>query len=512
MTGIEPGSVPQVPSTSRVTGPVWLRAGSALKLAQVRLRIPIVLVAAALVVGRWDVIRNYWDRMSRGIVSESLALRAVSADTEYFCPMDPGVVSDWPVRCGNCNMALVRRKRGEAVALPDGVVARMQLSPYRIQLAGIQTAPAKFQPLVREVESSGIVTPTPDGVTLLLEIPARQVPWIVQGQTAEVACADLSGHDAMAGRVQAVERRSSDGWEYFRATIAVTDPPRDLRAGMIAVVRITIPMAALEPFHSMPADPPPLTAGEARIAYTCPDHPEDLTIDSGRCPVDKKPREARLLSDFQRLRWWCPMHPNVTADQPGKLCKACGGMVLKLRLISYAPAGQVLTVPTSAVVDAGARKVVFVEGMPGMFDGVEVVVGPRCGDSYPVVRGLEAGQRVAFAGAFLLDAETRLNPSLAASYFGAGRGERAASPGPVSGATKVSSAGATVALPQLAPEDRPLAERQKLCPVTNKPLGSMGTPVRIVVSGQVVFLCCDGCEPALKQDPAKYLAKLNHHH
>ena len=61
-----------------------------------------------------------------------------------------------------------------------------------------------------------------------------------------------------------------------------------------------------------------------------------------------------------------------------------------------------------------------------MFDGVEVVLGPRCGDFYPVVRGLEVGQRVAFAGAFLLDAETRLNPSLAAGYFGAGRGERAA--------------------------------------------------------------------------------------
>ena len=56
--------------------------------------------------------------------------------------------------------------------------------------------------------------------------------------------------------------------------------------------------------------------------------------------------------------------------------------------------------------------------------------------------------------------------------------------------------------------DRPLAERQKLCPVTNKPLGSMGTPARIVVAGQVVFLCCDGCEGALRRDPAKYLAKL----
>jgi hypothetical protein len=60
----------------------------------------------------------------------------------------------------------------------------------------------------------------------------------------------------------------------------------------------------------------------------------------------------------------------------------------------------------------------------------------------------------------------------------------------------------------LSAEDRPLADRQKLCPVTTKPLGSMGTPTRVVVSGRVVFLCCDGCEDALKQEPAKYVAKL----
>ena len=118
------------------------------------------------------------------------------------------------------------------------------------------------------------------------------------------------------------------------------------------------------------------------------------------------------------------MHPAVTADQAGASCRECGGMALRPRVVIYAPAGQVLAVPQSAVVDTGERKVVFVEGMPGMFDGVEVVLGPRCGDSYPVVRGLEPGQRVAIAGAFLLDAETRLNPSLAAGYFGAARARR----------------------------------------------------------------------------------------
>jgi hypothetical protein len=505
MTPRSPRSVPEPLGPARATGAIWRRAWAALKLAQVRLRIPIALVIAALVVGRWDVIRNHWDRMTRGPLSESTALRAVSADTEYFCPMDPGVLSDWPGKCGICNMALVRRKKGEAQALPDGVIARMQLSPYRIQLAGIQTAPATFRPLVRELETSGVVMRERDVARVQLEIPARQAPWIAQGQLATVACADLPGRDAITGRIQTVERQSSDGWEYLRATVTLVDPPADLRAGMIVVVRMTTPLAGLEPFRSLPADPPKLSAGEPRIVYACPDHPADLAVEAGRCPIDRQPREPRPLADHQRVRWWCPMHPVVTADRPGSVCAACGGMVLKPRVISYSPAGQVLAVPRSAVVDAGARTVVFVESMPGMFDGVEVVLGPRCGDDYPVVRGLEAGQRVAFAGAFLLDAETRLNPSLAAGYFGAGRGERPAAPAPLVGPAATA---AVAAFHDLAPEDRRLADRQKTCPVTGKPLGSMGTPARVIVAGQVVFLCCDGCEGALKRDPAKYLAKL----
>jgi membrane fusion protein, copper/silver efflux system len=511
MTRLARGAISDGQSSSRAASSNWRRAWSALKLAQVRLRVPIVLVIAALLVGRWDVIRNHWDRLTRGTLSESIAAHAVSADTEYFCPMDPGVISDWPGKCGICNMALVRRKRGEALALPDGVIARMQLSPYRIQLAGIQTAPATFRPLVREFESSGVVARDGDAATVRLEIPARQAPWIAQGQSADVACRELAGRDPLSAVVQALGKHNADGWEFLSATIAISNPPRDLVAGLIAVVRVKVPMAGIEPFRSLPADPPRLSASEPRRVYVCPDHPENTTVKPGSCPIDRKQREFRPLSDYQRLRWWCPMHPNVTADQGGASCKACGGMSLVPRVISYSPAGQVLSVPQMAVIDAGARKVVFVESMPGMFDGVEVVLGPRCGDSYPVVRGLEPGQRVAVAGAFLLDAETRLNPSLVAGYFGAGRGERVAAPGPTTGANKTNDTASASALSQLEPEDRLLAERQNLCPVTNKPLGSMGAPMRIVVSDQVVFLCCAGCEDALKRDPAKYLAKLHHH-
>lgn len=48
--------------------------------------------------------------------------------------------------------------------------------------------------------------------------------------------------------------------------------------------------------------------------------------------------------------------------------------------------------------------------------------------------------------------------------------------------------------------------RQKICPVSGKPLGSMGQPVAVDVNGQTVYACCNGCVNAIQSDPAKYAA------
>ena len=82
----------------------------------------------------------------------------------------------------------------------------------------------------------------------------------------------------------------------------------------------------------------------------------------------------------------------------------------------------VLAVPEQAVIDTGTQKVVYVEREPGVFEGVAVHLGPRSGNYYSVIDGVRAGDRVAAAGAFLVDAETRLNPAASAEYFGASGG------------------------------------------------------------------------------------------
>src|SRR3954451_19896098 len=60
----------------------------------------------------------------------------------------------------------------------------------------------------------------------------------------------------------------------------------------------------------------------------------------------------------------------------------------------------------------------------------------------------------------------------------------------------------------LSTEDRALAEKQKICPVSGEPLGAMGAPKKISVAGHDVFICCQGCEKELTSEPDKYLAKL----
>ena len=158
--------------------------------------------------------------------------------------------------------------------------------------------------------------------------------------------------------------------------------------------------------------------------------------------------------------------------------------------------GFVVSIPESAVIDTGKHQVVYVESMPGQFDAVEVRLGRRCGDHYPVRAGLELGQRVAMTGAVLLDAESQLNPNVAAAYFGSGARPASSRENPPAKSSSPAS------------DDKQLIARQKTCPVSGGDLDSMGGPKRVVVEGRVVFICCEHCEKSLRQKPALYLSKL----
>jgi Cu(I)/Ag(I) efflux system membrane fusion protein len=441
-----PDSAPGKAASARRS--FWL----AIRVLLVRLRFFLVLVAVLLLVGYWHVVRNYWDRLTHPAVVND---NAISADTEYWCPMCPGVVADWPGKCPVCNMALVRRKKGEIVPLPDGVVARMQFSPYRVQLAGIRTAEVGYRPLQREVVLVGLVDRMASSplATIRAEVFSTDLPFLSQGQAAQVESDALPGHVPFKGRIvllQATSHRRSSVVQ-----VEIDDPERDLRPGALVTARTEAAIMRL-PWWRRAAD-----------EEWCRTAAADLALHALLAPAG-------------------PLAPGGVRS----LLQEAGVRVMLAE-------GQGLSVPVAAVIDHGSRKIAFVETGPGMFDAVEVTVGPRCGDYYPVLRGLEAGQQVAAAGAFLLDAEMWLNHGLAATYFGATRGASAP------------TRSVAPAMPgSLSEDDRRLAEKQKVCPVTGEPLDSMGGPVRVEVAGRTVFVCCKACEKPLRRDPAKYLAKL----
>jgi hypothetical protein len=137
--------------------------------------------------------------------------------------------------------------------------------------------------------------------------------------------------------------------------------------------------------------------------------------------------------------------------------------------------------------------------------------GPDNVTFFPVLEGLEAGSKVVTTGSFLVDAETRLNPSAGSIYFGgsAGSGAKSSVTTVRPSTPEDPDAKLTAGLAKLSPADRKIAAEQRFCPVlTQNRLGSMGAPVKLTVGGETVLLCCAGCKEKALSDPVATLAKV----
>jgi len=70
--------------------------------------------------------------------------------------------------------------------------------------------------------------------------------------------------------------------------------------------------------------------------------------------------------------------------------------------------GVQLAVPESAVIRSGVRNIVFLSKGKGMFVPKEITIGSLVNGYYPVLKGLDEGERVVSSGNFFLDSESKL--------------------------------------------------------------------------------------------------------
>lgn len=553
-----------------------------------RIRFIAVLAAVGVFIGYWDTVMNYWDKWTQ---PASASVAQLEAGQEFYCPMDPQVIrSDYEPngdvpKCPICGMPLSQRKKGEVAKLPAGVTGRVQLSPERIQLAGIQTVVTEYRPVVRQTKTVGYVAfdesrlsrivsrvegyveklyvnetftyvhegdPLAEIYSPELYSAARELVLAARpGGVADLAAAARTKLLLLGVSQQEIDGIAAKGQPSPRLVIRspqtgfvvdkkiVVGASVDAKMTLFEVADLSAVWVEADVYEK---DIPFLQVGQdiEATVEACPHRTfgGKLALIFPQLETATRTNRIRLKLDNpdQALRpgMFATVHINTPLEsiEPFKSVAAERARVVfaSLNGADTVSPNEFLCVPERAVVDTGSKKVVYVEREPGMFEGVEVELGPRHDDYYPVIKGLQVGDKVAAAGGFLIDAETRLNPAAAATYFGASGGPQSSgSPNRVS-APSARKGDETPRLPQAAPEppmalavptdedlknlerlptaDRQLAMTQRICPVSNAALGSMGVPVKITLRDRTVFLCCEGCRGEAEKKTDEMLKKL----
>ena len=100
----------------------------------------------------------------------------------------------------------------------------------------------------------------------------------------------------------------------------------------------------------------------------------------------------------------------IASPNPGIKLKP--GMYVNVVL--QIPLGRKLVVPSSAVLHAGLRQLVFVSRGEGVFDPREVQTSGQAGDKTIVTQGLKAGEPIVISAGFLIDSESQLQAAAGA--------------------------------------------------------------------------------------------------
>lgn len=196
-------------------------------------------------------------------------------------------------------------------------------------------------------------------VWLQADVYEYELPWVAFGQTVDVDVEAVPG-ETLKGRVAFVDPMVNEATRTVRVRIDLDNPGERLKPGMFASARI----------HAR--------LGEGGV----------------RAVTD-------LIGDYA-----CPMHPEIRATESGP-CPICG-MALEKDVPSGPVAAPLVAVPATAVLDSGLRRIVWVEEQPGRYIAREVKLGPRAGDFYPVLSGVDEGESVVVQGSFLLDSQAQI--------------------------------------------------------------------------------------------------------
>ena len=278
-------------------------------------------------------------------------------------------------------------------------------------------------------------------VWLYLDIYEYDLPWVRYGQEIEVLAESYPG-EVFHGKVVFIDPFLNEMTRAIKVRINMDNQEGKLKPGMYVNARLKAKLGS----KGVVID------SEIMGKYMCPMHPDVISDKEGNCPECGMKleliggRTGMFVPGLIQSHYGCPMKCEGSAsDEPGN-CPRCQMVLIENEgdkadgkekmyvcsehvevqtgLPGSCPSCQqnlknrseagVLAVPHSAVLITGKRNIVYVEEEEGIYALREVVLGPKADGYYPVVKGLNAGEKVVTEGNFLIDSQMQLlgKPSL----------------------------------------------------------------------------------------------------
>lgn len=353
----------------------------------------------------------------------------------YYCPMHPTYLSDRPGDCPICNMKLVPKpgvaqKRERKILYYRHPMGQPDISPVpkkdsmgmdyipvyeeealgkesqvpghavieipmkKQLLMGVKLGTVEKQKIIKEIRTVGRVAYDPELFTAQQELisaaasfkKSKAGPYHEPIERAEALLASTRTRLRLLGMSETEIAELEKKGEQDRNLILpqTSDQPISLREQAVWV------------YGNIYEYEIPFVKVGSRIKVQVPTYPEKEFEGEVRAltPVlDSATRSIRF-----RARVGNPeglLRPEMYVD-----------IYLKTDL------GEGVAVPAEAVLFTGEQSIVFVAMGEGYFEPRPVVLGAKAEEVYEVKSGLQAGERIAVSGNFLIDSESRLQGAL----------------------------------------------------------------------------------------------------
>ncbi len=366
----------------------------------------------------------------------------------YTCPMHSDYHSDEPGSCPVCGMNLVPVEAPEAG--PEGAATApgaVTVSPAMQRFIGVRTVSAERRPLARSIRTVGKVEyderrlyhvhtkiegwiqdlyvnvtgePVRKGQPLFSmyspSLLATQEEYLIALRGRELLKDATTPEARRSGQVMAdAARRRLQLWDVGDREIRRLEKggkPGDRLTFYSHYDGVVIDKKAVEGLHVTPgADL--MTIADLSVVWIYAD------VYEYELPYVKEGQAARVSLSYLpgkafegKVVYVYPYLEEATRTGRVRIELENPDGVLKPMMFAdvflESDLGEAIMLPESAIMDSGMRKLVYVDRGEGRFEPREVKVGRGADGYFEVLEGVSAGERVATAANFMIDAESKL--------------------------------------------------------------------------------------------------------